>query len=111
MCVFVPFVHPCMHHNYGVISGSHACKDCVWPVILDAELYITCLGAGEQVLVVIWFNITFPTFEALLRKNVIFSKKMLDSLTTYGCVLRCCQIVYTIFAPFFEHYNRILLCD
>jgi len=52
-----------------------------------------------------------PTFEALLRKNVIFSKKMLDSLTTYGCVLRCCQIVYTIFAPFFEHYNRILLCD
>jgi len=26
---FVPFVRPCMHHNYGVISGSHACRDCV----------------------------------------------------------------------------------
>ena len=26
---FVPFVRPCMHHNYGGISGSHACRDCV----------------------------------------------------------------------------------
>ena len=25
---FVPFVRPCMHLNYGVISGSHACRDC-----------------------------------------------------------------------------------
>jgi len=42
MYFFVPFVHPCMHHNYGVISGSHACRDCVWPVILDEELYTPC---------------------------------------------------------------------
>jgi len=35
MYFFVPSVHPCMHHNYGVISGSHACKDCVWHLILD----------------------------------------------------------------------------
>ena len=26
---FFPFVRPCMHHNYGGISGSHACGDCV----------------------------------------------------------------------------------
>jgi len=36
--------------NYGGISESHACKDCVWLIILDAELYTTC--PGEQVLVV-----------------------------------------------------------
>jgi len=34
-----PFVRPCMHHNYGGLSESDACKDCVWPIILDAELY------------------------------------------------------------------------
>jgi len=27
---FVPFVRPCMHHNYGVTSRSHACLDCGW---------------------------------------------------------------------------------
>jgi len=39
MYLFVPFVRPCMHHKYGGISESHACKYCVWPIILDAELY------------------------------------------------------------------------
>jgi len=47
-----------MHHNYGVISESHACKDCVWRTTLDAEVYTTC--PGERVLVVIRFNVTFP---------------------------------------------------
>ena len=36
--LFVPFVRPCMHLNYGVISGSHACRDCRWHIILVAEL-------------------------------------------------------------------------
>ena len=55
---FVPSLCPCMqHHNYGVISGRHACRDCLWPTILGAELYITC--RGERVLVVIRFNVTF----------------------------------------------------
>jgi len=60
MYFFVPFVRPCMHHNYGVISGREACRDCVWPIILDAELYTTC--PGERVLVVIRFNATFLPF-------------------------------------------------
>ena len=34
---FVPFVRPCIHHNYGVLSGNHPCRDCVWHVILNAE--------------------------------------------------------------------------
>ena len=63
---------PCTHLNYGMILESHACRDCVWLIILDAELYTTC--PGEQGLVVIRFNVNIPTFEAflptLLRKNV-----------------------------------------
>jgi len=60
--LFVPF--------YGGISESHACKDCVWPIILDAELYTTC--PGERVLVVMTHHVQckIPTFEALLRKNM-----------------------------------------
>jgi len=87
MCFFVPFVRPCMHHKYGVISGFHACRDCVWPIILDAKLYTTCPGervlrSSQQV------QCNIPTFEALLRKSVYlcFSKDA-ESLTTYGCVL------------------------
>jgi len=47
----------------------HACKDCVWPVILDAELYATC--PGERVLVVMTHQVqcNIPTSEAVLRKN------------------------------------------
>jgi len=57
MYFFVPFVRPYMHHNYGVISGSHTSRECVWPIIVDEELYTTCLG--ERVLVVITLNVTF----------------------------------------------------
>jgi len=70
MYFFVLFVRPCTHHNYGWISESHACKDCVWLIILDAELYTTC--PGERVLVVMTHQVqcNIPAFEALLRKNV-----------------------------------------
>jgi len=54
MYFFVPFLHACMHHNYGITSWSHAC---MWPTILDAELYTTC--PGERVLVAIRFNVIF----------------------------------------------------
>ena len=42
MYFFVPFVRHCMHHNYGVISGSHACRDCVWPKTGSRALYNLC---------------------------------------------------------------------
>ena len=48
-----------MHLNYGVISGSHACRDCWWHIILVAELYTTC--PGERVLVATKSNVTFNT--------------------------------------------------
>jgi len=70
MLFFVPFVRPCMHHNYGGISESHACKDCVWPIILDAELYTTCPGKRELVVMTHQVQCHIPTFEAVLRKNM-----------------------------------------
>jgi len=70
MLFFVPFVRPCMHHNYGGISESHACKDCVWPIIFDTELYATC--PGQRVLVIMTHQVqrNICTFEAVLRKNM-----------------------------------------
>jgi len=66
----VPFVRPPMRHNYGGISESHGCKDSLWPIILDAELYTNC--PGERVLVAMTHQVqcNIPTFEALLRKNM-----------------------------------------
>jgi len=110
MYFFVTFVRPCMHHNYGVISVSHACKDCVWPIILDAELYTTCLG--EQVLVVMTRQVqcNSPTFQAVLRKNMhLFLERCRRSNNVV--VARFDAVRLFIFSLFFEHYNRILLCD
>jgi len=88
---FVAFVRPCMHHNYGVISGSHACRDCVWRIILDAELYTTC--PGERVLVPTKFNVTFlPLMLCYENTRTCFSKDA-ENLTTYGYMLWCSQIV------------------
>jgi len=71
MYFFAPFVHACLHHK---ISESHACKDCVWPIILDAELYTTC--PREQVIVVIKFNVTFLHLRHYCDKNMhLFLKR------------------------------------
>jgi len=60
-----------MHSKYGGISESHACKDCVWPIIWDAELYTTC--PGERVLVVMTHQVqcNIPTFEAVLKQKYV----------------------------------------
>jgi len=82
---FIPFVRPCMHLNYGVISGSHACRDCGWHIILVAELYTTC--PGERVLVATKFNVTFlPLRHCYVNTSTYFSKDA-ENLITYGYVL------------------------
>jgi len=102
------FVPPCMHHNYGVISESHACKDCGRLTILDAVLYTTC--PGERVLVVIRFNVTFLHFEALVRKyKYLFLERCRKSKNVWLRALMQSDCLYS--SLFFEHYNRILLCD
>jgi len=110
MYFFVPFVRPCMHHKYGGISETHACKDCVWPIILDAELYTTC--PGERVLVVMTHQVqcNIPTFEALLRKNrYLFLERCSRSNNAWLPALTQSDCWYS--SLFFEHYNRILLSD
>jgi len=90
-CFFVPFVRPCMHHNYDVISGSHACRDCVWHIILVAELYTTC--PGEWVLVATRFNVTFLLLRLCYENTRPCFSKDAENVTTYGYVLWCSQIV------------------
>jgi len=88
MYFFVPFVCPCMHHSYGVISRSHACRDCVWPIILDAELYTTY--PGERVLVATIFNVTFLPLKLCYKKTCTSAACFLkdaENLTTCDYVL------------------------
>ena len=87
---FVPFVRPCMYLKHGVISGSHACRDCVWHIILDAELYTTC--PGERVLVAIGSSETFLLLRPCYEKIRTCFSKDAESLTTYSYVLWCSQI-------------------
>jgi len=73
-----------MHHNYGVISGNHACRDCVWHIILDVELYTT--SPGERVKVATRFNVTFLPLRLCYEKTrrpTCFLKDG-ENLTTYG---------------------------
>ena len=91
MKFFVPFVRPFMNHNYGVISGSHACRDCMWHIILDTELYATC--PGERVLVAIRCNVTFLPLRLCYENTRTCFSKDAENLTTYGYVLWCSQIV------------------
>ena len=95
--IFVPTVRPCMHLISGVISRSHACRDCGWHIILVAELHTTC--PGEGVLVATKFNVTFLPFRlCYVNTSTCFSKDA-ENLTTYGYVLWCSQIVCT------RHYS------
>jgi len=74
-----------IHLNYGVISGSHACRDSGWHIILVAELYTTC--PGERVLVATKFNVTFlPLRLYYVNTSTCFSKDA-ENLATYGYVL------------------------
>jgi len=47
MYFFVTYLRPCMHHNYGVISGSHARRDGVWPIIISVQGSIQLPVASE----------------------------------------------------------------
>jgi len=68
---FRSFCTPCMHRNYGVISGSHACKDCVCRVAYNfgyKALYNLpwrrSASSHDS------FNVTFLHLRHYLRKNM-----------------------------------------
>jgi len=103
---FVPFVCPCIHHNYGVISGSNACRHCVRHIILDAERYTTC--PGERVFSSQQVQCNIPTFEALIRKyKYLFLERCRKCNNVWLRALMQSDCLYS--SLFFEHYNRILL--
>ena len=80
----------------------------MWHIILVAELYTTF--TGERVLVTTRFNVTAPTFEALLRKyTYLFLERCRKSNNTWLRALMQSDCLYS--SLFFEHYNRILLCE
>jgi len=85
MYFFVPSVRPCMHHNYGVISGRHTSTDCLGLKTLVAGHCTTC--RGKRVLVAIRFNITFLPLRLFWGKMCICFSKDAESLATYGCAL------------------------
>jgi len=87
-----------------------ACKDCVWPIIFDAELYTTC--PGERVLAVMTHQLqcNISTFEAVLRKNVhLFLQRCRRSNNAMVACFDAVRLLHS--SLFFEYCNRILLCD
>jgi len=110
MYFFVLYVRPWVHSKYGGITESQAYKDCVWPIICDAELYTTC--SGERVLVVMTHEVqcNIPTFEAVLRKNMyLFLEKRRKSNNVWLPTLTQSDCLYS--SLFFKDCNRILHCD
>jgi len=84
---FLLYAQPCMHrsHNYGVISGSDACRDCMWPITLVAEFYNLPWRASVSSHQV---HCNIPTFETLLRKNTyLFLERCRKSNNTWLCAL------------------------
>ena len=97
-----------MHHNYGVISGNHACRDCLWHIILDAELYTICDWRASVSRYQVQCNI--PTFETLLRKyKYLFLEWCRKSNNMWLRALMQSDCLYS--SLFFEYYNRFLLCE
>ena len=96
MYFFVPFVRPCtcMHHKFGVISGSHACRVWAWPIIFGAELYSLYNLPWRASVNSHQVQCNIPTFEASLKRNVTCFLKDAESLATYGWALYCSKIVY-----------------
>ena len=93
---------------YNWLSGSHACRDCGWHIILDAELYTSC--PGERVLVAIRFNVTFLPLK-LCYENTrdLFLERCRDSNNVWSRALMSSDCLFS--SLYFEHYNRILLCE
>ena len=101
MYFFIPSVHPCMHHNYGVISGRHTSADCLWPITLVAglcSLHLPWTSVGSHQV-----QCNIRTFEALLRKNVyLFLERWKKSNSTW---LRALMQSDCLYSSFFEHYT------
>ena len=80
-----------------------------WPIILGGGLYTTF--RGERVLVVIRFDAAFLSW-GLIVQNIYqyhFLERCRNSNNVWLRALMQSDCLYS--SLFFEHYNRILLCD
>ena len=84
----------CIFGVWHIFPGSRACRDCVWHIILGAELYTTC--PRERMLIVISFIVTFLPLWPYYEKMCTCFSKDAESLTTCGCVLWRNLIVYVL---------------
>ena len=113
MCFFARSVLRCMHPHCGVISRKLQCSGCVWPTTLAAGLSITCRGGRVLVVNGHQIHCCIPTFDALLRKQVILVsrglKRCKKSNNAWVQVLMQSDCLFQ--SPFFDHYNRIMRID
>ena len=90
MYFFVPSVHLCMHHKYGVISGRHTSADCVWPMPVVPGLCMLWRTSAS----IIRFDVTFVPLRLYCEKMCTCFLNDGKSPTIHGCALWCSQIVY-----------------
>jgi len=103
------FTPMCASQSHGVISGRHTSTDGVWLVTLVAGLCRTC--RGERVLVVIRFNVTLLPLRPYSEKCVPVSWKMQKVQQRMVTRFDAVRLFIPVLSLFFEHYNRIWLCD
>ena len=97
-----------MHHNYGVISGSHACRDLRVAYNFGCRALYNLPWRASVSSHQVQCNI--PIFEVLLRKYThLFLERCRKSNNIWLCALMQSDCLYS--SLFFEHYNRILLCE
>jgi len=88
---FVPSVHPCMRHNYGLILGRHTSTYCLGLITVVTGHCTTGPWQANVSSHQVQYNIS--TLRLWDKICTCFSKDA-ESLTTYGCALWCSQIVY-----------------
>jgi len=93
--LFVPSVRPCMHHSYDVTSGSHTCRDCVWPTTLGAGLGTAC--RGERVLLTTRFNVTFLPSRPYSKNVYMFFERCTKSNNIWVRALTQADCWYSFF--------------
>jgi len=91
-----------MHHNYGVVSESHACRNYVWHTILDAELHATY--PGERVLVAHSHQVQLPLYEciAIALRIIVLSVRFI-----VHSVVQCYLVHWINYLPIAQPVMRV----
>ena len=105
---FIPFVRSCMHHNYGVISGSSCMQRLRVAYNFGCRALCNLPWRASASSHQVQWNIL--TFEALSRRyTYLFLERCRKSNNIWVRASMQSDCLYS--SLFFEHYNRILLCE